>query len=61
MITVKQEVIKMISNLSDKVDYDEIMAEIYFRQKVDKSLQQIEEQKIVSHKEAKKRISKWIK
>lgn len=51
----------MISSLPDGVDYDEIMAEIYFRKKVDKSLKQIEEGKIIPHEEAVKRLSKWIK
>lgn len=61
MPTIKQEVVEMITNLPNEVDYDEIIAEIYFRQKVDKSLKQIEEGKVISHEEAKKRISKWIK
>ena len=61
MQTVKHEVVKLINSLPDEVGYDEIMAEIYFRQKVDKSLKQIEEGKVISHEEAKKRISKWIK
>jgi len=61
MQTIKYEVIKTINSLPDEVGYDEIMAEIYFRQKVDKSLKQIEEGKVISHKDAKKRISKWIK
>ena len=58
MPTVKEEVIKIIKKMPDKVDYDQIMAEIYFRQKVDKSLRQIEEGNVISHEEAKKRISK---
>ncbi|OIO74618.1 MAG: hypothetical protein AUJ85_05290 [Elusimicrobia bacterium CG1_02_37_114] len=61
MSSVKQEVIKLIKTLPDGVDYDKIMAEIYFRQKVDKSLKQIEQGKVVSHEQAKKRISSWIK
>jgi len=61
MSSVKQEVIKLIKTLPDGVDYDKIMAEIYFRQKVDKSLKQIEQDKVVSHEQAKKRISSWIK
>jgi predicted transcriptional regulator len=61
MNTVKQEVIEMIRNLPEEVDYDEIMAEIYFRQKVDKSLRQIDDGKVVSHMEARERLSKWIK
>jgi len=61
MSKIKEEVIKMISNLPDEVGYDEIMAEIYFKQKVDKSLVQVEEGKVISHEETKKRMSKWIK
>jgi len=61
MPTVKEETIKMISSLPDEVDYDEIMAEIYFRKRVDKSLKQIDEGKTVTHAEAVKRLSKWIK
>jgi predicted transcriptional regulator len=61
MSKIKEEVIKMINNLPDEVGYDEIMAEIYFKQKVDKSLVQAEEGKTVSHEEAKKRMSRWIK
>lgn len=61
MNTVKQDVIEMIRGLPDEVDYDEIMAEIYFRQKVDKSLRQIDEGKTISHQEARERVSKWIK
>jgi predicted transcriptional regulator len=52
---------EMISKLPEDVEYDEIMAEIYFKQKIDKSLQQIEDGKVLSHDEAKERLSKWIK
>lgn len=61
MPSIKEEVINLIKDLPDKADYDEIMARIYFKQKVDKSLQQIADGKVVTHKKAKKRISKWIK
>jgi predicted transcriptional regulator len=61
MLNVKQEVIDMIKKLPEGVDYDEIMAEIYFKQKVDKSLKQIDEGKVIPHEEVKKRMSRWIK
>jgi hypothetical protein len=61
MSKIKEEVIEMINNLPDEVGYDEIMAEIYFRQKVDRSMMQTEEGKVISHEETKKRMSKWIK
>ena len=60
-VNVKHDVIEMIKQLPDEVGYDDIMAEIYFRQKVDKSLKQIDEGKVISHEEVKQRISKWIK
>ncbi|MBM4311163.1 MAG: hypothetical protein FJ119_09505 [Deltaproteobacteria bacterium] len=60
MNTIKQDVIEMIRGLPDEADYDEIMAEIYFRQKVDKSLKQIDQGKTISHQEARERISKWL-
>ncbi|MEW6740921.1 MAG: hypothetical protein ACOYU2_04200 [Nitrospirota bacterium] len=56
MPTVKEETIKMISSLPDEVDYDEIMAEIYFKKRVDKSLKQIDEGKTITHAEAVKRL-----
>ncbi len=60
-VSVKHDVIEMIRNLPDEAGYDDIMAEIYFRQKVDKSLKQIDEGKTLSHEEVKQRMSKWIK
>ena len=59
MATIKQEVIEMLNKLPDEVDYDDIMAEIYFKQKVDRSLRQIDEGKVISHEEVKRRLSKW--
>jgi len=47
--------------LPDNCSYDDIMAEIYFKQKVDRGLQDIEDGKVLSHDEAKKRLSRWIK
>jgi hypothetical protein len=60
-VNVKHDVIEMIKSLPDEVDYDDIMAEIYLKQKVDKSLKQIDEGKVISHEEVKQRISKWVK
>jgi hypothetical protein len=61
MPVIKVEIIDMINRLPDEADYEDIMAEIYFKQKVDRSLQQIEEGKVISHEEAKNSILKWIK
>ncbi|MEW6236616.1 MAG: hypothetical protein AB1656_14625 [Candidatus Omnitrophota bacterium] len=60
MTSKKQEIIELIQTMPDDADYDEIMAQIYFKQSVDRSLKQIEEGKTISHEEAKIRLSKWI-
>ena len=60
MKTIKEDVIEMIENLPDEADYDEIMSKIYFRQKVDKSLKQIEDGKVIPHDEASKRIARKL-
>ncbi|MCL4467509.1 MAG: hypothetical protein M1591_01065 [Deltaproteobacteria bacterium] len=60
MIETKQQVIKMIGNLPDKVTADDFMAERYFRIQVDAGLKELDEGKGIFHKEAKKLISKWL-
>ena len=60
-VRIKQEIISMINNLPDECDYDDIMAEIYFKQKVDQGLKDIKDGNVISHEDAKKRLSKWIK
>jgi len=60
-MTVKQGVINLINNLNDDCNYDDIMAEIYFKQKVEEGLHQVHEGKVISHDEAKQRLAKWIK
>lgn len=61
MASIKKEIIDMIKHLPDDCDYDDIMAEIYFKQKIDNGLEDIKNGKTISHEEVKKRLSKWVK
>ncbi len=56
----KQEIIELIQTMPDDVEYDDIMAKIFFMQSVEKSQKQVEEGKTISHDEARARMSKWI-
>ncbi len=58
MISVKEEAKKLIDNLPDKITWDDIMYEIYVRQKIDLGLKAIDEGHILSHDEIKKRFLK---
>jgi len=48
-MSVKEEVIKMIETLPEGITVSDIMAELYFRQKVDESLKELDEGKGISH------------
>jgi predicted transcriptional regulator len=58
---IKEKVIKMIEELPEDITVSDVMAELYFRQNVDEGLMELDEGKGISHEEAKKRLSRWLK
>ncbi|UCE38324.1 MAG: hypothetical protein JSW00_03545 [Thermoplasmata archaeon] len=60
MQNLKENVIAMIQQMPDDASIADIMAELYFRQKVDKGLKELDEGKGISHEEAKERLKKWL-
>ena len=60
MLGVKKEVLKMIQSLPDEVTIDDIMAELYFKSKVDAGLEELDEGKGIPHEEVEKRMAKWL-
>jgi predicted transcriptional regulator len=58
--TIKQNVIEMIERLPDDSSVEDIMAELYFRQKVDEGLRQLDEGEGIEHEEARRRLGKWL-
>lgn len=61
MNKVKEETIKIINSLPDDCTYSDIMAEIYFKKKVEKGLKDIEDSQLVSHTKLKQKMEKWKK
>lgn len=61
MENAKYNSIKAIQTLSDDSSYDDIMERLYFMQKVEAGLRDIEEGRVISHEEVKERLSKWLK
>jgi predicted transcriptional regulator len=59
-MTDKQRAIKVIEHMPDSVGLEEIMAELYFRQKVDRGLQDLRRGAVVSHEEARRRLTAWL-
>jgi hypothetical protein len=58
--TVKQAVIEMIERLPDDTSVEDIMAELYFRQKVDEGLRQLDADEGIEHDEARRKLGKWL-
>lgn len=61
MNTAKQSAIKAIQGLPENSSYEDIMEKLFFMEKVESGLKELEEGKTVSHEDVKKRLSKWLK
>lgn len=59
-MTIKEAVLEMISRMPDDASVADIMAELYFRQKVDEGLRQLDDGEGITHQEAKSRLAKWL-
>ena len=60
MPTVRDQVIEMIRSLPEESSVDDIMAELYFRLKVDTGLRELDEGKGIPHEQVKERLSRWL-
>lgn len=59
-MSTKEAVIRMIRRLPTNTTLSDIMAEIYFRQKVDKGLEQFRQGQGIPHKKVKNHLKKWL-
>jgi len=57
---VKNEVIKMIERLPDDAGIADIMAELYFRLKVETGLKELDDGKGMTQAVARDRLKKWL-
>ncbi len=58
---IKESVKELIDRLPSDSNYEDIIAEIYFKQQVEEGLEELNDGKAVSHEEVKKRLEKWLK
>ncbi len=57
MSTVKQEAIQLINSLPDDCSWEDIVYEIYVREKIDGGLKALERGEVLSHEEVRKRLA----
>jgi predicted transcriptional regulator len=59
-MTTKQAILEMIERLPEDISVEDIMAELYLRQKVDEGLRQLDAGEGIEHEEAIQRLKKWL-
>lgn len=60
-LNIKESVKELLDRLPDDSNYEDIIAEIYFKQQVEEGLTELDRGKGISHNEVKKRLEKWLK
>ena len=60
MSKTKEEVISMVKQMPDEVNVTDIMAELYFCQKVNRGLESLDNGEGISHNQVKERMKKWL-
>ena len=61
MAKAKAEALEMIKQLPDDVTTAVIMEELFFKQQVEKGLQDVVEGRVFTQQELKERIARWRK
>jgi hypothetical protein len=56
----KQDVLRMIKRLPEKTSIEDIMYELYVRQRVDRGLHELATGKTISHASVKRSVAKWL-
>ena len=57
----KTEALELIRKLPDEVSTGAIMQELFFKQQIDKGLQDVAEGRVLTQKELKERMAGWRK
>ena len=60
ILSAKETSLNLIKKLKDDITYEEIMYELYFLQKIENGVRDIENGRTVSHEEVKKELEKWL-
>lgn len=59
-VSAKHVAMKIIEAMPDSVSLEDIMYELYFRQRIDRGLDELEQGRVVSHEEVKESLAGWL-
>jgi len=60
-VSPKQVALKMIEQMPADASLEDIIYELYFRQRVDRGLQELDAGKTISHEEVKQNLITWLR
>ena len=60
MDTPKEQVQEVLENLPEDASLEAIQYHIYVRQKIEQGLADVAAGRVISHKEVKRRLNKWL-
>ena len=61
MAKAKAEALELIKQLPDDVTTGRIMEELFFKQQIEKGLEDVAQGRIITHQEMKDKIARWRK
>ena len=59
-LSTKEAALRMIERMPDDASLEEIMYELFFRERADNGLRELDEGKTVSHAEVRRSVAKWL-
>ena len=59
-LSAKQASLRLIERLDEDVTFEDIIYELYFLQKVERGLQDVQEGRTIPHEEIRKEFEKWL-
>ncbi len=61
MASVKEEILEWAQSLPENCSWEDLQYFLYVRGKVAEGLKDVEQGRVVSHEEAKRRMAAWLK
>ncbi len=58
--SAKQATLDLVDRLDDDVSFEDIIYELYVLEKIQRGMRDAEEGRVISHEEAKQRLSRWL-
>jgi predicted transcriptional regulator len=59
--SAKQATLQLVERLEDDVSFEDIIYELYVLEKIQRGMKDAQEGRVVSHADAKERLSRWLK